>query len=247
VLAADGRGYTWGMAIEYYHDDWAFRFGHFAQPIHSNGMAIDFKLYEHFGDNIEVEHDHTLWGLAGKIRLLGFLNYARMAAFDDALAYAQRHGGTPDIANVRKDQSKVGFGISAEQYLTRDLGIFGRFSWNDGRTETYAFAEIDSSLTVGAALQGRLWLRPDDTIGLAFIQNGIADPRRDYLEAGGLATFIGDGRLNYAPERIIETYYSLRAFWGLWLSAGLEYIWNPAYNADRGPVIFYSGRAHFEY
>jgi len=89
--AADGRGYTWGMAMEYYHDDWAFRYGRFAQPIHSNGMAIDFNLYEHFGDNIEVEHDHTVWGLAGKIRLLGFLNYARMAAFDDALPAPRRH------------------------------------------------------------------------------------------------------------------------------------------------------------
>jgi high affinity Mn2+ porin len=246
-FAADARGYTWGLALEYYHDDWAFRVGRFAQPIHSNGIAIDFKLWAHYGDNLEVEHGHRLWSRAGKVRLYGFRNYAKMGGFRDAVDHAQRNGGTPDLASVRRDRAKYGLGIALEQYLTRDLGLFGRFSWNDGRTETYAFAEIEMSATVGLSMKGRLWRRPDDTVGFAFVQNGLSHDHRDFLAAGGLGIFLGDGRINYQAERILEAYYSFRAFKGLWLSLGWQYVWDPAYNADRGPVSLYSCRGHVEF
>ena len=245
--AADARGYTYGLALEYYSNDWAFRAGRFAQPKESNGLPIDFNLIRHYGDNFEIEHHHTIRGQGGKIRLLGFRNYACMGSFHDALEYARNHGGTPDVANVRKEQSKLGFGISLEQNLTQDAGFFARYSWNDGRTETYAFTEIERSLTAGASAKGRRWFRPQDTIGVAFIQNGISDVHQRYLSAGGLGNFIGDGRLNYGFERIIEADYSLQAFKGLWLSGGWQHFWNPAYNKDRGPVSVYSIRMHFEF
>jgi hypothetical protein len=246
-FAADSRGYTWGLALEYYHDDWAFRAGRFAQPKESNGLAIDFKLWAHAGDNVEIEHGHRIAGRAGKVRLFGVRNYARMAGFRDALDYARRNGSTPDLAAVRRDRAKYGLGLSLEQYLTRDLGWFARFSMNDGRTETYAFAETDQSFTTGLALRGRLWRRPDDTLGVAFVQNGISADHRGFLAAGGLGNFIGDGRLAYRPELVLEAYYSFRAFKGLWLSFDFQQAWNPAYNADRGPVAFYTCRGHVEF
>ncbi|MBF0492216.1 MAG: carbohydrate porin [Deltaproteobacteria bacterium] len=245
--AADARGYTVGAALEYYHDNWVFRFGHFAQPKESNGLALDYRLWVHFGDNLEVEHNHAVWGHAGKLRAMGFLNYANMGGFRDALNNASGSGGTPDVATVRRDRAKLGFGISLEQNVTTDLGCFGRFSRNDGRTETFAFAEIDQSLTLGCVMKGKPWYRPNDTLGLAFVQNGLSAAHRDYLSTGGLGNFIGDGRINYVPERILDTYYSFRAFKGVWLSAGFQHIWNPAYNADRGPVRVVSARVHFEY
>jgi hypothetical protein len=245
--AADARGYTYGTALEYYDNDWAFRLGRFAQPKESNGLPIDFNLIRHYGDNLEIEHDHSIRGQAGKIRLLGFRNHASMGSFRDALEYAQIHGGTPDVALVRKNQSKLGFGISLEQYLTQDAGVFARYSWNDGRTETYAFTEIERSLTAGASIKGRRWFRPGDTVGIAFVQNGLSGAHQKYLAAGGLGNFIGDGRLNYDAERTVEAYYSLQAFKGLWLSGGWQHFRNPAYNRDRGPVSIYSLRMHIEF
>ena len=245
--AADARGYTVGFAVEYYRDDWAFRFGHFAQPKQSNGLALDYRLWAHFGENLEVEHQHTLWGRKGSVRLTPFLNFARMGGFSDALAAAGTAGGNPDLANVRRDRAKLGFGIGLDQSLTRDAGLFGRYSWNDGRTETYAFAEIDRSLTAGLAMAGRLWFRPRDTVAVAFVQDGLSDAHRDYLAVGGLGNFLGDGWLNYRPERVFEAYYSFNAFAGMWLTLDGQYVMNPGYNADRGPVKFVGCRLHLEY
>ncbi|HJX63241.1 MAG TPA: carbohydrate porin [Polyangia bacterium] len=244
--AADARGYTVGLAVEYYRDDWAFRFGHFAQPKESNGLALDYRLWAHFGEDIEVEHRHVLWGRKGSVRVTPFLSYAKMGGFSDAVAAAQ--GGIPALDNVRRrDRAKLGFGVGLDQNLTRDLGLFGRYSWNDGRTETYAFAEIDRSLTAGLSMRGRFWFRPHDTVAVAFVQDEISDSHRNYLAAGGLGNFLGDGWLNYRPERVFEAYYSFHAFSGLWITVDGQYVMNPGYNADRGPVTFLGCRLHFEY
>jgi carbohydrate-selective porin OprB len=245
--AADSRGYTWGLAVELYWNSWAFRIGRFAQPKHSNGLAIDFDLLAHHGDNLEVQHDHRLFGQAGTVRILAFRNEARMGSFRDAIAYARLQGGVPSVAPVRKDQAKYGFGVAVEQALTEDVGVFARANWNDGQTETYAFTEIERSLTVGASITGRLWRRPDDRLGLAVVQNGLSAAHRDYLALGGLGFFIGDGRLDYRPEIIEEGYYSARLLPELWLSAGVQHVAHPAYNRDRGPVNIYTCRVHTEF
>jgi Carbohydrate-selective porin len=244
--AADARGYTVGFAVEYYRDAWAFRFGHFAQPKESNGLALDYRQWSHFGENLEVEHQHAPWGRKGSVRMMTFLNYAKMGGFRDAIVYGAATGGTPAVADVRRDRAKLGFGVNFDQSFTRDAGLFGRYSWNDGRTETYAFAEIDRSLTAGLTMRGRLWFRPRDNIAAAFVQNGLSDPHRDYLAAGGLGQFLGDGQLNYRPERVFEAYYSLSALAGMWLTLDGQYVVNPAYNADRGPVKFLGVRLHLE-
>ena len=246
-FAADARGYTWGLAVEYYRDDWAFRLGHFAQPKESNGLALDFRLWKHFGTNAEIEHDHVLGGRPGKLRFMTFANVATMGGFSDALAFAGPHGGTPDVADVRRDRAKLGWGLGFEQYLTLDVGVFGRISWNDGRTETYAFAEIDRSATAGAITRGRLWYRPNDTLGVAYVVDALSAAHRDYLAAGGLGNFIGDGQLSYGFERVLEAYYYFNAFSGLWISADGQYITNPGYNTSRGPVAVFAFRLHGEY
>ena len=180
------------------------------------------------------------------MRVMTFLNYAKMGGFRYALAWATATAATPAVADVRRDREKLGFGVSLEQSLTRDAGFFGRYSWNDGRTETYAFAEIDRCLTAGLAMRGRLWFRPRDNLAVAFVQNGLSDPHRDYLASGGLGQFIGDGQLNYQPERVFEAYYSFHALAGLWFTLDGQYVMHPGYNADRGPVKFLGVRLHLE-
>ena len=243
--AADARGYTVGLVIEGYWDAWALRIGHVAQPKESNGLPLDYQLWKHFGLYLELEHDHEILGHPGKVRLLGFVNRANMAAFRDALT--QQNTGVPDLSKVRHDQIKLGFGISLEQELTRDLGIFGRFSWNDGRTEIYAFTEVDLSLTAGMTLKGTSWFRSGDTLGFAVALNGLSSGHRQFLASGGIGPFLGDGRLNYSPEWILEGYYSFKAWDGLYFSYDFQAIWNPGYNADRGPVMIHSFRGHVEF
>lgn len=245
--AADVRGYTWGVSLEYFHDEWAFWLGRFAQPRESNGLAIDFDLLAHHGDSVEIEHGHAIFGQPGRIRVAGFRNQARMGSFRDAVRYAASNGGPPDVANVRRDQAKYGFGVSLEQTVFRDVGAFARISFNDGQTETYAFTEIERSLTAGVSVKGTLWGRQWDTLGVAFAQNDLSAAHRSYVEALGVGLFIGDGGLDYRPERIVEAYYGFRAFEGLWFSVDAQRIQNPAYNAARGPVNILGCRFHAEF
>jgi hypothetical protein len=246
--AADARGYTWGMALEWYYDEWAVRFGHFTQPEEPNGLPLDSAIFRHYGDQIEVEHAHEWFGQPGKLRFLAFHNHAKMSRYQDALNYAAANGGTPDLNAVRYgDQSKIGFGVSLEQALSDNIGLFARGSWANGQTETYAFTEIDNSLSGGLLIKGNAWRRGQDNIGIAFVRNGLSSEHRNYLAAGGLGFFIGDGQLNYRPEDIFETFYSLSVLNHNQISLDWQHIVNPAYNADRGPVEVFSMRLHTEF
>lgn len=246
-FAADARGYSWGAAVEYFHDDWVLRAGRFMQPAESNGLPLDKNIFKHYGDQIELEHAHTLGQQPGKLRVLAFRNRANMGDFREALADAPKNGGIPDVSRVRTERSKHGFGLGAEQNITNDVAVFGRGSWNDGASETYAFTEIERSVSAGAVVKGTAWHRADDRVGIALVRNGLSKAHRDYLTAGGHGAFIGDGQINYRPESIVEAYYSVSIAQGAWLTLDYQRITNPAYNADRGPVNAGSIRVHAQY
>ena len=244
---ADARGYTRGIAMEYYHDDWAFRVGRNLLPVESNGLQLNGDWSGSYSDNFEIEKAHELFGQPGKLRALFFRNQANFGNFNDALNYAKINGGAPDVANVRKQQSKYGYGLNLEQNITDEVGVFARYSWNNGQTEAYSFTEVNQSALIGVSIKGNQWSRPDDVLGIAFASNGISNPNINYLKAGGSNFFCGDGNINYQREKIIEMYYSLKINKVLWATADFQRIQNPCYNADRGPVNVYSVRMHFEY
>lgn len=246
--AADARGYSWGLALEYFDDGWAIRAGRFIQPKEPNQQQLDSRFFQHYGDQIEFERTHTLGDQPGKLRLLAFRNRAVMSRFRDALDLANQTGSAPDINAVRSDeQFKEGTGVNLEQAITSNVGVFARAMWANGQTETYAFTEIDRSLSGGALIKGGAWGRGQDTVGIALARNGLSQAHRDYLAAGGLGFFIGDGRLDYRPESIVEAFYNLNVVKGAWITLDLQHIQNPAYNADRGPVNAGSIRLHTEF
>lgn len=246
-FAADARGYSRGAALEFYQGDWVLRAGRFMQPREPNVLPLDPSLSRHYGDQVEVERSYVLSGQPGKVRVLLFRNRAVMGRFADALANAA--GGVPDTASVRQLRDKRGWGVNLEQSLSDTAGVFARIGKSDGASEVFAFAEIDRSLSLGVSLKGARWGRDLDMFGLAYARNGLSGPHRDYLAAGGIGFFVGDGRLNYRPEAIVEGYYSfgLDVLQRTALSLGAQYIRNPAYNADRGPVRVFSVRLHTEF
>ena len=210
-------------------------------------LPSDYAIGRHYGDQMEIEHAHTLAGRPGKVRVLAWRDKARLASFQDALDYLNAHPGADPqaILAVRNgDKFKYGLGVSVEQAIADDLGVFLRAMKADGKTETYAFTEVDASLATGLALKGAAWGRSQDTVGLAFMRNALSAERRRYLEAGGISFFIGDGHLDYRPETFVETYYDWNPTRHLWLTADYQRAWNPAYNADRGPLDIASLRLH---
>ncbi|MBP5974497.1 iron uptake porin [Brasilonema sp. CT11] len=247
---SNARGYTVGGALEYFLDKWTFRVGRFALTTTSNGPTIDYGLFDHYNDAIEIERSYVLAGQPGKLRLLGFHDHAVMASFDDALNLWRANGkvGVPSITDVRNsEKDQYGFGIGLEQSLGSDVGLFAFGSWNDGRTENYNYTDIQSSFATGLSIQGNGWGRPRDTLGLGYALDGIGSSFRQYLAAGGLGTFIGDGKLNYNPENIFEAYYNLSVTKSTTLGFDLQYIINPGYNSDRGPATFLGLRIHTEF
>jgi high affinity Mn2+ porin len=252
--AANTRGYTDGFLLAYISPGWSLKYGMYRMPLFANGQALE-TLARARGQNLELTLSPTAGGAI--VRLLAYRNTARMGDYRTALAIAAATGALPDIAaNDRDGRHKSGFGINAEQPLADDgeSGLFLRLGWNDGRTEDFAFTEVDRHASLGGQLSGVHWQRRDDRVGAGIVVEGLSGPHRDYLAAGGSGFLLGDGRLNYAHEQIVESYYRAQWTWGEGSAAlrvqfgpDLQYIRNPGFNHDRGPVRFYALRLHLEY
>lgn len=242
--AADAWGYSYGAAAEWTQDWWTLRAGLFDLSRVPNST----KLVRGFGEFeavAEAEARHKLFGRDGKVKLLAFLNRGRMGSYADALRLARDAGTIPDTSLVRQYASKPGFALNIEQQIAGELGAFARLSFNDGSEEAYEFTEINRSLAAGLSLKGAEWNRPQDTVGAAFVIDGLSNHARDYFAAGGLGILIGDGKLpDYGNERIFETYYNAAVTDWLTLAADYQFIANPAYNRDRGPVSVLGARVH---
>ena len=248
--AADSRGFGWGFALEFYQGDWVYRLGRMTGPKEPNGLPVDFNLLKHYGDQFEIERAHTLNNQPGKVRLLYYRNRAVLASFDEATAYLLANIPTnkQTIFNVRNGEKfKHGLGLNIEQALNDQVGVFFRGMKSDGKTETYAFTEVDSSLSAGVLIKGNNWGRAQDTIGLSLMANYLSPERRRFLELGGISFFIGDGQLQYKPETIFEGFYNWNVAKGFWLTGDYQRIQNPAYNASRGPVNVFAVRMHAEF
>ena len=243
--SADAWGYTYGATAEWYHGPWAVRGGLFDLSIVPNSIELD--RFHEFQINYEVERTHQIAGQPGSIMFDGFVTRGRMGGFDDAIVFAQQFGGTPDMANVRRYQSRIGFNLNFEQQVVPNVGAFGRFGWANGNVEPYEFTDVDRTASAGVQLAGKLWGRADDTFGFAGVVNMISAPHIAYLNAGGLGILVGDGQLPHpGPEQIIETYYSF-PLGALRATVDYQFFMNPGYNRDRGPVSVLGTRLHAQF
>ena len=263
-FAADARGYTTGLVGEFYFDDWAFRFARIAGPKNPNDLFLNFQMLSNYGDQVELEHKHVIKNQPGAIKILGYRNQEKSGSFTDAIAafqadkaknattctgynYDSGNAGAPDLCWARKSNIKMGIGINMEQAITEDIGLFFRGMYSDGKTEVYSYVPADRSLSFGTAIKGMRWGREKDSVGLGYAQSWISSQHVDYLNMGGVDGFIGDGKINYKPEQVVDIYYQWHVVKSAWLTFDYQYLANPAYNADRGPVNIYNTRVHFEF
>ena len=236
--AADAWGFTNGAAVEWNNGWWTLRSGFFALSTTPNSTNLDlsFKQYQLVE---EFEERHNINGHEGKFKVLGFLSRGSMGTYNDALL---QNPNSPDTSLVRNFSNKVGFVLNLEQEITSSLGAFARFSWNDGKAEAFDFTEINQSLSFGLSMKGNQWKRPQDTLGIMQTINSLSDDAKSYFRAGGMGILIGDGGLNYGNERITELYYNMSLSKNFAVGIDYQYVSNPAYNQDRGPINIFGLR-----
>jgi high affinity Mn2+ porin len=248
--AADTRGYTVGVTADYEDRNWGFRFSEALMPKVANGIELVWRLWQVHAENFEYELRHgVIPKKAGVVRVLAFTNYGNMGIYRDAVAQFEKGlVSAPDVTNHPWHITrKYGFGINLEQNLARNLIAFARFGWDNGKTESFAYTEVDQTFAGGFGASGATWRRRHDRAGLAFVTNAISKDHQTYLADGGFGFLIGDGALNYGRENIVETYYTAHVWRGIYVAPGLQHIVNPGYNRDRGPVLVPSFRLHLEF
>ena len=252
--AANTRGYTNAAIVEYDDVNWSARYALALMPTVANGVDLEWDLGRARGENVELEWRKLpvgRWLAAdrkGTVRLLGYVNHANMGVYRTQNNVAIVGHTTPDItAHAAAVTVKYGVGLNFEQELTPELRVFGRFGWNEGQHESYAYTEVDQTFELGADLGGKWWGREFDKVGVVGISNAIKRDHQDYLKLGGLGFLIGDGRLNYGREDILEAYYSVHNWRGLYTTLDTQLIAHPGYNLDRGPVAMFTVRTHVDF
>jgi high affinity Mn2+ porin len=244
--AADTRGYSWGFILEYQEPTFGLRYGMMMMPKVANGIDLDADLFRANGNNLEAEFRYRLGSNPGLARLLAYVNIGNMGDYQAAIDDFQK-GQTPapDIVSTRAQGTvKYGFGLNLQQAVGSSLRFFLRAGWNEGAHESFAYTEVNDSVALGGDIAGALWGRSQDKVGLALVSNGLSPQHQQYLALGGLGFLLGDGKLTYGRECIAETYYTLFVGWGVFLAVDLQFIANPGYNRDRGPVFVGSFRFH---
>ena len=255
---ADAIGYTTGLAVELNRPKWALRYGFFQLPRVSNGLTAEDRIFKWpydssardgpflkaWGMALEFERRYSVNNHPGAVRLLGYLNRAHMGSYQQAVDNPIRPA---DIEATRDFRYKYGFALNLEQEIVKNVGVFSRLGWSDGRNEAWVFSDVDYSASLGLSIKGESWHRPNDTFGVAVVLNGISRKHQRFFQAGGTGILAGDGNLSYGWEKIIETYYDFQIRKTVHASLDYQFVSNPAFNRDRGPVHVFGARLHWEF
>ncbi|MGD0209197.1 MAG: carbohydrate porin [Verrucomicrobiota bacterium] len=255
---ADALGYTTGLAVELNEPKWTLRYGFFQVPRFSNSLTADDRIFkwpydgsaqdgpllEAWGMVTEFERRYSIDDHPGVVRLLAYLNRANMGSYQDAVNSPTRPA---DITASAAFRYKYGFGINIEQEIAKNVGVFSRLGWSDGQNQAWMFSDMDYTATAGISIKGESWHRPDDTFGFAGVLNGISKVHQEFLAAGGTGILAGDGNLNYGWERILETDYDFKIWKTIHATVDYQFITDPAFNRDRGPVSVFAARLHWEF
>jgi high affinity Mn2+ porin len=205
---------------------------------------------------LELERRWRIEDHPGAIRLEAWLEYGLWARYDQATALLLASPSDPNIpqgvetnipAAAFAYHWKYGFGINWEQEVAKNVGIFGRFGWQDGQTAAATYTDVDLFVQLGVSVKGAAWSRPGDTFGFDGNLVGASSQQQAFLKAGGTGILNGDGNLTYACEKSLETYYDFELAKCCHLALDYQFFADPAFNRDRGPVSVFAGRLHWEF
>jgi len=247
---ADTRGYTCGIVAELIKPSWAIRVSSVAVPRIANYHLMEYNIPGAHSETLEFEHKISINKRDGNLKLIVSNTRSRAPSYKEGINALITNDQflldviSGDAENNSYGGKKFGLGLNIEQELTNEIGFFSRIGWNDGKYASWAFTEIDQTLTAGLSIKGNWWKRGGDVFGIAIANNGISSGHRNFLTDGGYGFIIGDGQLNYGHETIIESYYSAKLLKFLWLSIDYQFVNKPAYNNDRGPVHVFGLRGH---
>src|ERR1035437_2443169 len=246
--ASNVRGYDYAFTTITHLSDVTYKASLSLLPPVPNDAELNMDIRKEVAINLEFDKAYKMANKEGHIRLLAYYNYGHFGSYIQAIKMKESTGGIPDITTTRQNgKHKIGFGLNIDQQINKTTGFFVRLGWNDGKTETWCYTEADRTATAGISINGKKWKRPYDNIGLGWVVNALSKDHKDYLSAGGMGFQLGDGKLNYGFETAYELYYDLKPVSSpLWLSADYQYVFNPGYNKDRGPVNVFSFRLHLE-
>ena len=249
---ANTRGYTMGLVTELIKPKWAIRLSSVAVPRIANFHLMEYNISKAHSETVEFEHKFYLYKHLGNFRFTVSNTYSKAPAYADGIkAILNQDTTLLTVIQGKTERSsyggkKLGLGVNIDQELTNDMGIFGRLGWNDGKYATWAFTEIDKTINVGLSFKGTKWKRANDVFGIATVINGISKDHKNFLKAGGYGFIIGDGTLNYGHETVIETYYNAQLSKFFWITIDYQFVNNPGYNKDRGPVHVFGLRGHIQ-
>jgi high affinity Mn2+ porin len=246
--AANAWGYTYGVAAELYRGATAVRLGLFDLSKEPNSEELGTDPLHQYQIVAEIEQRYSLGDQPGAVRLLGYVTHAGLGDYDEAAAIARSSGQPADIASVRRTHEKYGAALNVEQALTANIGAFARLSAAQGRYEAFDFTDVNRSYAAGVSIAGAGWKRPEDRVGAAFVVNQSSGAAHRFLDAGGLGILIGDGQLPHpGSEEIAEVFYRLPVLRHAHVSLDYQYVRNPGYNRDRGPVSVVGARVHAQF
>ena len=248
--AANTRGYTDAVVAEYTDHAFTARYALAAMPTVANGTDLQYQFRRASGQNVELELRRSATAQRkGTVRLLGFVNHANMGDYrQQNQLFLAGLTPTPDItAHPLTSSVKYGIGLNFEQAVSANGRVYGRFGWNEGQHESYAYTEVDQTFALGGDYAMKRFNRPDDKLGLTYVTNAIKRDHQAYLALGGSGFLLGDGTLHYAREDIVESYYNLHTWKGLFYALDAQFIEHPGYNQDRGPVLVESVRMHVDF
>jgi len=252
----DAIGYTTGIAFELNQQNWTLRYGFFQMPGAANSWTAedliltyptmspigDGEFWKSWGMPLEFERRYSIQTHSGAIRVMAWLNEANMGSYEEALSVPNTN-----IALTRAYRFKYGFGLNWQQELATNIGVFSRLGWNDGLEEAWTYTDVNYFASIGMSVSGAGWYRPDDTFGLACAFAGISSENQAFLEAGGLGILDGDGALTHGWEKVLETYYDFKIWKTLHFALDYQFVDNPAFNRDRGPVSVFAARVHWQF
>jgi high affinity Mn2+ porin len=264
---ADSIGYTTGLAVELNQPNWALRYGFFQMPGVMNGLTADDQIFcwpgggsggdfwRSWGMMTELERRYRLDDHPGAIRLMAWLDDANFASFAVATPLLLANPPPPDTPagagitippEAFANRYKYGFGLNWEQELSKDVGLFSRVGWNDGHEVAWAYTDANWSVSLGTSIKGAKWNRPGDTVGLVGVLSGASPDQIAFLKAGGTGILNGDGNLTYSPEEVLEAYYDFPIGKTAHFTMDYQFVGDPAFNSDRGPVSVFGVRLHWE-